>query len=141
MRKAIDRPGRSTTLPFSMAIETTGRLLFVSGQGPVDAATGQFVVASFEQQARLTLDNLRAVVEAAGGDLAQAVKINAYLRDMGDFAAFNDIYREYFPEPRPARTTVQSDLAGFDVEIDAVVALDPDPTTGGGNADSEETRP
>jgi len=127
MRKAIDRPGTTTTLPFSMAIETSGRLLFISGQGPVDPATGEFVTRSFGQQVRLTLDNLKAVAEAGGGSLANAVKINAYLRDMGDFPAFNEIYREYVPEPRPARTTVQSDLAGFDVEVDAVIALDDGP--------------
>ena len=124
MRKAIDRPGVSTPLPFSMAVEASGRLLFVSGQGPVDPVSGQFVVESFEQQVRLTLDNVKAVVEAGGGDLSRTVKVNAYLRDMTDFPAFNEIYRTYFPEPRPARTTVQSDLSGFDIEIDAVVALD-----------------
>lgn len=107
-----------------MAVETSGRLLFISGQGPIDPDSGAFVVESFEQQARLTLDNLRAVAEAAGGTLASAVKVNAYLRDMADFAIFNAVYREYFPEPRPARTTVPARLDGFDIEIDAVIALD-----------------
>jgi reactive intermediate/imine deaminase len=124
MRKPVDRPGVSTSLPFSMAVEVSGRLLFVAGQGPVDPASGRLVVESFAQQVRLTLDNLRAVVEAGGGDLSNAVKVNVYLRAMKDFAAFNEIYRTYFPEPRPARTTVQSDLEGFDIEVDAVVALD-----------------
>jgi len=59
-----------------------------------------------------------------GGDLSRAVKVNVYLRDMARFPEFNDIYRTYFPDPAPARTTVQSSLAGFDVEIDAIVALD-----------------
>lgn len=124
MRRTIDPPGNTTSLPFSMAVETSGRLLFISGQGPVDPQTGEFVVESFEQQARLTLDNLRAVAEAAGATLATAVKVNAYLQDMADFAAFNEIYRDYFPEPRPARTTVPAALDGFAIEIDAVVALD-----------------
>ena len=130
MRKAVERPAQRPSLPFSMAIETSGRLLFVSGQGPIDPVSGGFVTESFEQQVRLTLDNLSAVVAAAGGDLSQAVKVNAYMRDMSNFAAFNEIYREYFPEPRPARTTVQSDLAGFDIEVDVVVALDGAPDSG-----------
>lgn len=124
MRQTHDRPDVTTTLPFSMAVETSGRLLFISGQGPIDPATGEFVVRSFEQQARLTLDNLKAAAGAAGGTLAGAVKVNAYLRDMSDFAAFNEIYGEYFPEPRPARTTVPAALDGFAIEIDAVIALD-----------------
>jgi 2-iminobutanoate/2-iminopropanoate deaminase len=107
-----------------MAVETSGRLLYISGQGPVDPETGEFVVESFEQQARLTLENLRAVAEAAGGTLAGAVKINAFLKDMTDFPAFNEIYREYFPEPRPARTTIPAALDGFALEVDAVIALD-----------------
>jgi 2-iminobutanoate/2-iminopropanoate deaminase len=124
VRRPIDRPGSTTSLPFSTAIETSGRLLYISGQGPVDPATGQFVIESFEQQVRLTLDNVQAAAQAGGADLSRAVKVNAYLRDMAQFGAFNEIYRSYFPEPRPARTTVQSDLPGFDVEVDAIIALD-----------------
>ena len=108
-------------LPFSHAILTRGTLLYIAGQGPVDPATGAFRLGTFEEQARLTLDNLAAVAAAGGTSLANAVKVNAYLRDMANFAAFNAIYLEYFGMPRPARTTVQSDLPGFEVEIDAVV--------------------
>jgi 2-iminobutanoate/2-iminopropanoate deaminase len=124
MRRSLDLPDRSTTLPIAMAVETSGRLLFISGQGPIDPATGAFVVESFEQQARLTLDNVRAVAEAAGGTLANAVKVSAFLSDMAHFAAFNAIFSEYFPAPRPARTTIPAALVGFDIEVDAVVALD-----------------
>jgi 2-iminobutanoate/2-iminopropanoate deaminase len=123
MRKPINRPGVTNPLPYSHAIETSGRLLFISGQGPVDTATGQVVLGSFEEQARLTLDNVVAVAAAAGSDLSHAVKVNAYLRNMDDFATFNEIYREYFPEPRPARTTAQSNLR-IAIEVDAVLALD-----------------
>jgi 2-iminobutanoate/2-iminopropanoate deaminase len=130
MRKAIDRPGTNTTLPFSMAVETSGRLLFISGQGPIDPASGEIVAESFEQQARLTLDNLKAVTDAGGGSLSNAVKVNAYLRDMDDFPVFNEIYREYFPEPRPARTTVPAALPRFDIEVDAIIALDVDDGAG-----------
>jgi 2-iminobutanoate/2-iminopropanoate deaminase len=107
----------------------SGRFLFISGQGPVDPATGELVTTGdFESQLRLTLDNLRAVAEAAGASLSQAVKVNAYLADMADFARYNEIYLEYFEGQLPARTTVQSDLPGFLVEIDAVLALDAGPT-------------
>lgn len=124
MRRSLDVPGHTTSLPIAMAVETSGRLLFISGQGPIEPTTGEFVVGSFEQQARLTLDNLRAVAEAGGGTLASAVKVNAYLRDMADFDAFNELFRDYFPEPRPARTTIPAALAGFDIEVDAIIALD-----------------
>lgn len=124
MKEPISRPGVTSKLPYTPAIITSGRLLFISGQGPLDPASGEFVLESVEQQIRLTLDNLAAVAEAGGGSLAGAVKINAYLRDMADFAVFNEVFAEYFPEPRPARTTIQTNLPGFDVEIDAVIALD-----------------
>jgi 2-iminobutanoate/2-iminopropanoate deaminase len=110
--------------PYSQGVVTGGRMLYVSGQGPVDTATGTFVTETFEQQARLTLKNLAAVVEAGGGLLARAVKVHVYLSDMDDFAELNRIYAEVFPEPRPARTTVQSNLPGFAIEVDAVIALD-----------------
>ena len=110
--------------PYSQAVLSAGRCLYISGQGPVDAASGEFVVGSFDEQARLTLRNVRALAEAAGGTLAQAIKVHVYLRNMKDFQALNSVYAEFFPEPQPARTTVQSNLPGFDVEIDAIIALD-----------------
>ncbi len=110
--------------PYSQGVVTSGRLLYVSGQGPVDPATGEFVVETVSQQVALTLSNLAAVISAAGGGVAQVVKVNAYLSDMRHFAEMNRVYEDFFPEPRPARTTSQSDLPGFDVEIDAIVALD-----------------
>lgn len=110
--------------PYSPGMAAAGRMLYVSGQGPVDPASGEFLHGSFEQEARQTLRNLQAVVEAGGGTLAQAVKVNVYLADMANFARLNEIYAEFFPEPRPARTTVQSNLPGMSIEIDVVVALD-----------------
>jgi 2-iminobutanoate/2-iminopropanoate deaminase len=110
--------------PYSQAVTTAGRMLYISGQGPVEADSGEFVTDSFEQQARLTLSNLKTLADAGGGSLSQAVKVHVYLRNMDDFAVLNEIYGEFFPEPQPARTTVQSDLPGFDIEVDAVIALD-----------------
>lgn len=111
--------------PYSQAIATGGRALYISGQGPVDPASGEFLTGTFAEQARLTLSNVQRVAEAGGGSLAQAVKVQVYLADMSNFAELNEIYPEFFPEPRPARTTVQSDL-GFAIEVDAVIALEQD---------------
>ena len=107
---------------YSQAI-AAGSLVFLAGQGPF-APSGEKVEGSFVDQARQTFANLAAVAEAAGGSLADAVRVGVYLRDMGNFAAMNELYREFFPEPLPARTTIQSDLPGFEIEVDAVLSLD-----------------
>jgi 2-iminobutanoate/2-iminopropanoate deaminase len=126
MKKVLMRPGFPTTLPFSHAVIATGSLLFISGQGPIDPETGTVIDGDFAAQTRQTFENLKAVAAVAGADLSRAVKVNGYLRDTADFATYNEIYREYFTGDLPARTTVQSDLAGMLVEVDAVLALDAD---------------
>jgi 2-iminobutanoate/2-iminopropanoate deaminase len=107
--------------PYSQAIRSGG-FVFLAGQGPF-RPDGSRVEGSFEDQARQTLDNLQAVAAAAGGSLADAVRVGVYLRDMSNFAAMNRIYAEFFRDPMPARTTIQSDLPGFEVEVDAVLAV------------------
>lgn len=107
--------------PYSQAIRV-GDLLFLAGQGPF-RADGAFVGGSIADQTRQTLTNLDAVARAAGGSLARAVRVGVYLSSMQHFAEMNATYVEFFEEPFPARTTIQSDLVGFDVEIDAVVWL------------------
>ena len=107
--------------PYSQAIRSGG-LLFLAGQGPF-RPDGSKVESSFEDQARQTFRNLEAVAAAAGASLASAVRVGVYLRDMSDFAALNKVYGEFFREPMPARTTIQSDLPGFDIEVDAVIAM------------------
>lgn len=109
--------------PYSQGIVCAGKQLFIAGQGPIDPGTGEFVGSTFEEQAVRTFENLRAVAAAAGAGPRDFVKVNAYLSDMGDFSKFNEIYRRYFEEPYPARTTVQSDLPGFLIELDAIVVL------------------
>jgi reactive intermediate/imine deaminase len=94
----------------------------VAGQGPADPKTGA-IAESFREQVQQCLANVRAIVEAAGAKMADVVKVHAYLKDMTDFAVYNEVYQSFFPEPYPARTTVQSNLQGFLVEIDAIVAL------------------
>jgi reactive intermediate/imine deaminase len=107
---------------YSQAI-AAGNLVFLAGQGPF-RPSGEQVEGSFEDQARQTFSNLAAVAEAAGGSLADAVRVGVFLRDMGDFATMNEIYRDFFSDPLPARTTVQSDLPGFPIEVDAVLWLE-----------------
>lgn len=108
--------------PYSQAI-AAGGFVFLAGQGPT-APDGSRIEGSFEEQARQTFSNLRAVAEEAGRSLADAVRVGIYLRDMADFSTMNVVYREFFPEPLPARTTIQSDLPGFDIEVDAILVLE-----------------
>jgi 2-iminobutanoate/2-iminopropanoate deaminase len=103
--------------PYSQAIRGNG-LIFLAGQGPFTPSGEQ--PASFEAQVEQTFRNLDAVARAAGSDLRKAVRVGVYLRDMGDFKAMNEVYRRFFSEPYPARTTIQSDIP-FSIEVDAVV--------------------
>jgi 2-iminobutanoate/2-iminopropanoate deaminase len=106
---------------YSQAVAANG-FLFISGQGP-NTPAGDRVAGSFEEQARLTFDNLEAIASAAGASLADAVRVGVYLRDMANFADMNELYRERFGRDLPARTTIQSDLPGFEIEVDAIVLL------------------
>jgi reactive intermediate/imine deaminase len=108
---------------YSQAI-VAGSLVFLAGQGPFEPTGGRMVAGSFVDQARQTFRNLAAVAEASGGSLDHAVRVGVFLRDMNDFAAMNEIFREFFSEPFPARTTIQSDLPGFGIEVDAVLHLE-----------------
>ena len=108
--------------PYSQAI-AAGDLVFLAVQGPFKPS-GEKVEGPFEEQARQTFRNLAAVAEAAGGSLADAVRVGVFLRDMENFPAMNDVYRAFFPEPPPARTTIQSNLPGFEIEVDAVLLIE-----------------
>lgn len=124
MRKTVHaEQGAPAKGPYSHGVISQGRQLFVSGQGPVDPATGEFTGDTFEEQAVRTFENLKAIVEASGASMKDVVKVNAYLSNMGDFAKFNEIYKRYFDAPYPARTTVPVPLVGFMIEIDCIVQL------------------
>jgi reactive intermediate/imine deaminase len=97
-----------------------GGLVFLAGQGPYDA-DGNRVGETIAEQVRQVLAILDAVAGAAGGALANAVRVGVYLSDMRHFDEMNAEYVTHFSEPLPARTTIQSNLVGFDVEIDAVI--------------------
>ena len=106
---------------YSQAIRA-GDFLFLSGQGPYNAV-GERVGVSVAEQVRQVLQNLDAVARAAGSSLQDAVRVGMYISDMGHFDEMDAAYRTFFGDPMPARTTIQSDLVGFDVEGDAVVWL------------------
>ena len=97
-----------------------GDFIFVSGQGPLDPATGKVVGETIEAQTARTLENIQGILAAGGASLADVVKVSAHLSDIALFADFNRVYASYFPDPKPARTTVGSQLMGILVEIDAI---------------------
>ena len=113
-----------TGAPYSQAVSYDD-LLFVSGQGPVDPKTGEIVYGSLEEQVRLVLSNLSAILEAGGASLDDVLKITVFLADMDDFESMNTVYREYFKEDMPARTCIQAGRLPFDimVEIDAIARI------------------
>lgn len=114
---AAPRPGG----PYSHAV-VSGRLAFLAGQRPVDPATGE-LASGIRAQTHQVLTNLGAVLEAVGAGFGNVVRTNVYLNDIGDFDEVNAVYREFFSEPFPARTTVAAHLRGILVEIDAVAEL------------------
>lgn len=119
-RRAIPAPPGSTT-PLSPAVIVDG-VVYASGQVGRDPVTGD-MPADIRAQVRNTIENLRAVLREAGADLKDVVKTTVFLTRQADFAAMNEVYEQYFPEPRPARSTiVVAALArpGIDVEIEAV---------------------
>lgn len=109
---------------YSQAIRT-GDLVFLSGQIPLDPATMEFVEGDFEARTRQVFENLKAVAEAAGGNLDQAVKLTIFLTDLANFAIVNSVMEEYFEQPYPARAAigVASLPKGADVEADAILGL------------------
>jgi 2-iminobutanoate/2-iminopropanoate deaminase len=108
--------------PYSQAIRANG-FIFTAGQVAFDPATGLIVEGDIAAQTARVLENLKAIVEAAGSSLNHAVKATVYLKDMGDFAAMNEVYARYFAKNPPARSTVEAARLPRDarVEIDLVV--------------------
>ncbi len=124
----VSHPQRSDTpvshLPFSPCV-AVGDLILVSGQASVDDA-GKIVGDTFEGEFRRSVENLRKVLEAAGSDLAHVVQTRNYVRDAADVPRFNELYREYFTAPFPARTTITNCLpASLRFEIEAIAVRRP----------------
>jgi 2-iminobutanoate/2-iminopropanoate deaminase len=131
IRQTVQAPGAPPAIgPYSHAVlvdlRSDGRLLFCSGQIPLDAATGELVGTTAPEQARRCLENLQAVCDAAGTSLERAVRMTVYMTDLADFAAVNEVYGTFFDggDP-PARVAIGAAALpkGAQVEIDAVVAL------------------
>ena len=110
--------------PYSQAVKA-GNLMFISGQIPLNPKTGDLVAESIEDQARQVLENVKSICEEAGRSLDDIVKISIFLTDLSNFAVVNDVMKEYFSEPYPARATVEvSGLPlGVNVEIEAIVLI------------------
>ena len=116
--------------PYSQAVVANG-FVFVSGQIPLDPATGQIVAGGIAEQTAQVFENIKNVLAAAGSSLDQAVKTTVYLKDMGDFAPMNEVYARYFPANPPARATVEAARLPRDVriEIDCIATTGDGPGT------------
>jgi 2-iminobutanoate/2-iminopropanoate deaminase len=107
--------------PYSQAI-IEGDFIFVAGQGPGNPVTRRLDTADVRVETTRTLENVKAILEAAGSSMDKVVKCNVYLRDIADFAAMNEVYARYFSAPPPARTTIQAGAlpGGIAVEIECI---------------------
>ncbi len=106
--------------PYSQGI-VYGDMLFVSGAGPIDPTTQKFISGTIEEEAEVTLKNIKGIVEAAGFSMEDLLKVTVFLADINDFARFNEVYKKYVPEPYPARSAIEAVLAfGIKVEVEAI---------------------
>lgn len=124
-KQSISTPKASAAVgPYSQGI-VSGSFLFVSGQTPLDPATGKLVEGGIDMATRRIIESIRAILQAAGADLEHVVKTTVFLTDMANFQAMNKVYAEYFKEPYPARSTIQVAALplGAQVEIEAMAAL------------------
>ena len=122
MKQAVSSPDAPKAIgPYSPAVRA-GQLLFVSGQVPIDPATGQMIDGDIAAQTRRVFENIGALLTAGGRSFADVARTTVFLADMNDFAAMNEVYGQYFSEPYPARATVQVVRLPKDarVEIDVI---------------------
>lgn len=110
--------------PYSQAIIYNG-LIYISGQAAVDPKSNQIKLGTIEEEAELALENIRIILQEAGSSLDKVLKVTVYLLHMEDYAQFNDVYKGYFKEDRPARVCIQGGKLPFDtkVEIDAIASV------------------
>jgi len=109
---------------YSQAVIHNG-LIYLSGQGPIDPQTNEVTLGTVEQEAQLTLENIRIILEEAGSSLDKVLQVTAYLINMREYGRFNEVYRRYFSQDPPARTCIQAARLpfGIRVEIAAIAAL------------------
>jgi len=123
MRKVVRTPDAPQPKGvYSQAI-VSGGFVYVAGQACVNPKTNEFEYGDIQSETRRTLRNIRAILEAAGSSLKDVVRVGVFLSDLKDFAAMNVVYKEFFPEDQPARTTVGVQLPKIKVEIDCVAQL------------------
>lgn len=108
--------------PYSQAIVADG-FVYVSGQVPATPETNELELGDIRSETRRTLENVRLVLEAAGSSLGDVVRVGVFLADLNDFAAMNEVYREFFPEDPPARSTVGAQLPRIKIEIDCIARV------------------
>jgi len=108
--------------PYSQAIVANG-LVFVAGQGPANPSTNQLELGDIASETRRTLQNIQAILEAAGSSLRDVVRVGVFLADIKDFDAMNAVYSEFFSQDPPARTTVGAQLPKIKVEIDCIARV------------------
>lgn len=111
--------------PYSQAIQAQGKTIYVSGQLPVDPATGAFAGEDIQSQTRQSLENIKAILATAGADMSSVVKTTVLLKNIADFGAMNEIYAQYFQQPFPARAAFQVGALPKDalVEIECVAVI------------------
>ena len=126
VRQIVSTPNAPKAIGIYSQAVKCGKTVYVSGQIPLDPATGELVQGPMEAQIRRVFDNLKAIVTAAGGDLSHVAKLTVFLTDLGNFALLNKVMAEYFVEPYPARAALQVSALpkGSTVEMDCVVELE-----------------
>ena len=126
MKELITAAGAARAIgPYSPALKV-GNLLFLSGSIPLDPDTGQLVEGGIAEQTRRVMENIKALLAAAGADLSNVARTTVFMLDLAEFAAMNDVYASYFTAPYPARSTVQVARLPRDVrvEIDVIAVLE-----------------
>jgi 2-iminobutanoate/2-iminopropanoate deaminase len=118
-REALKPEGLALPKPPYSSVIVSGDLVYTSGQVPFDAE-GKLVSEDFGEQAHQTFRNLGKCLEATGCGFGDVLKVTAFLADLGEFPTFNEVYRQYFSEPYPARSTIGVNLLGFKIEVEAV---------------------
>lgn len=123
MRKVVkSRKAPRPRGPYSPAI-VSGGFVFVAGQAAINPETDEMELGDIQAETRRTLENVKAILEAAGSSLKDVVRVGVFLSDMKNFAAMNEVYKEYFPTDPPARTTVGVSMPKIKVEIDCIAQV------------------
>lgn len=124
MEKRAIQLSESTTVPYSPAV-VCGEFVFVSGQVPIDTATGNLISDDFKQQAEQTFENLKAILEEAGSSLDRVIKTTAFLTDIENIPKLNEVYIRHFLKDRPARSCIEVSRLPFNakIEIEAIAAI------------------